>query len=216
MTKAARVHFSEVNFLSLTPFRRRRDEGTRMEVRVLFWLHPSGCTRKRATRGGGSLRCAWSAWSPVRTQVRTRSRAASWGCMTATPSRCWTWTTASTRSLLANREAVAECIKTDRYGRQVCRVLVGGADAGLEQIQAGMAWYFRRYAKELPPDRREQYADMEAQAKGERRGLWADAEPTPPWDWRATRQKMTYSFIWPEGSLTMNALPASASEITAS
>jgi endonuclease YncB( thermonuclease family) len=86
--------------------------------------------------------------------------------------------------LVANRQAVAECSKTDRYKREVCRVLVGGADAGLEQIRAGMAWYFRRYAKELPPDRRQQYADMEAQARAEQRGLWADAEPMPPWDWR--------------------------------
>jgi endonuclease YncB( thermonuclease family) len=86
--------------------------------------------------------------------------------------------------LLVNRDAVAECSKTDRYRREVCRVLVGGVDAGLEQIRAGMAWYFKRYARELPPDRRQQYADMEAQAKEERRGLWADAEPVPPWNWR--------------------------------
>ena len=87
--------------------------------------------------------------------------------------------------LVANREVVAECGKTDRYRREVCRVLVGGVDAGLEQVRAGMAWYFRRYAKELPPDRRQQYADMEVQAQAERRGLWADAEPMAPWDWRA-------------------------------
>ena len=90
--------------------------------------------------------------------------------------------------LLANREAVAECSKTDRYRREVCRVLIGGADAGLEQIRAGMAWCFRRYAKELPPDRRQQYTDMEAQAKEERRGLWTHGEPVPPWDWRAKRK----------------------------
>lgn len=90
--------------------------------------------------------------------------------------------------LLTNREAAAECSKTDRYRREVCRVLTGGADAGLEQIRAGMAWYFRRYAKELPPDRRHQYADMEAQAQAERHGLWADAKPVPPWDWRATQK----------------------------
>jgi endonuclease YncB( thermonuclease family) len=90
--------------------------------------------------------------------------------------------------LLANREAVAECSKTDRYRREVCRVLIGGADAGLEQIRAGMAWCFRRYAKELPPDRRQQYTDMEAQAQAERRGLWTDGEPVPPWDWRATHK----------------------------
>ena len=85
---------------------------------------------------------------------------------------------------LAAQGAVAECSKVDRYGREVCRVLVDGADVCLAQIQAGMAWYFRRYAKELPPDRREQYADAEAQAKTERRGLWGDAAPVPPWEWR--------------------------------
>ena len=64
--------------------------------------------------------------------------------------------------LLANRAAVAECNKTDRYGRGVCRVLVGGADAGLAQVRAGLAWCFRRCANELPPDLRQQYTDMEA------------------------------------------------------
>lgn len=92
--------------------------------------------------------------------------------------------------LLANREAVAECSKIDRYRREVCRVLVGGADAGLEQIRAGMAWYFRRYAKELPPDRRQQYADAETQADDDRRGLWADAEPVPPWEWRQQKSNL--------------------------
>ena len=62
---------------------------------------------------------------------------------------CWATTgRASQRNLaelLANREAVAECSKTDRYQREVCRVLVDATDAGLEQIRAGMAWYFRRY-----------------------------------------------------------------------
>jgi endonuclease YncB( thermonuclease family) len=86
--------------------------------------------------------------------------------------------------LAFNQEAVAECGKVDRYGREVCRVLVDGVDVCLEQIRAGMAWFFRRYAKELPPDRREQYAGAEAQAIGERRGLWAEAATVPPWDWR--------------------------------
>ena len=56
-----------------------------------------------------------------------------------------------------------------------------------EQVRAGLAWFFRRYAKELPPDRRQQYVDMEAQAQVERRGLWADAEPVAPWHWRARK-----------------------------
>ena len=81
--------------------------------------------------------------------------------------------------------------------------LVGSTQAGTHTIegcivgvhvQAGLAWFFRRYAKELPPDRRLQYADIEAQAQAERRGLWADAESVAPWDWRATkaRQRREY------------------------
>jgi endonuclease YncB( thermonuclease family) len=64
--------------------------------------------------------------------------------------------------LAFNQEAAAECGKVDRYGREACRVLVDGADVCVMQIQAGMAWFFRRYAKELPPDRRKRYADAEA------------------------------------------------------
>ena len=84
--------------------------------------------------------------------------------------------------LLANREAMAECSKIDRFRRRVCRVMVDGADANLDQVWAGLAWFFRRYAKELPPDRRQQHAEAEVQAQAERRGLWADAEPVAPWD----------------------------------
>lgn len=92
--------------------------------------------------------------------------------------------------LLFNREAIAECSKTDRYGRDVCRVLVGGADTGLEQIRGGMAWYFRRYAKELQLDRREQYERTERTAESGRLGLWADAAPIPPWEWRQRRSTL--------------------------
>jgi len=64
---------------------------------------------------------------------------------------------------------------------------VDGADANLVQVRAGLAWFFRRYAKEPPPDRRQQHAEAEVQAQAERRGLWADAEPVAPWDWRAAK-----------------------------
>lgn len=92
---------------------------------------------------------------------------------------------ASLAQFLGKGEAVAECHKIDQYGRRVCRVLAGGRDAGVEQLRAGMAWYFRRYERELAPERRQVHAELEAAAKEGRRGLWSDAEPVPPWDWRA-------------------------------
>lgn len=86
--------------------------------------------------------------------------------------------------LVFNRQVLADCSKTDLYKRKVCLVLFDGVDAGGELIRAGLAWLFRRYAKELPADRRKHYADLEAQAKTEQRALWADADPVPPWEWR--------------------------------
>lgn len=91
--------------------------------------------------------------------------------------------------LVVNRSVVATCSKTDRYRREVCRVQIEGLDAGEEMLRSGLAWCFRRYAKELPSDRRNQYVDLETQAKFERRGLWIEAAPVPPWEWRAAVRK---------------------------
>lgn len=83
--------------------------------------------------------------------------------------------------LAFDREARAECHKVDRYRRNVCRITVNDADLCLEQLRAGMAWVFTRYAGELPTQRRADYIDA---ARAEQRGLWRNAEPLPPWEWR--------------------------------
>jgi len=89
--------------------------------------------------------------------------------------------------LVFSRQVQARCGKVDRYGREVCQVLVDGVDVGLAQIEAGMAWYYGRYGAELPADRRGRYEAAQTAAKAERRGLWADAQPRAPWDWRADK-----------------------------
>ena len=42
----------------------------------------------------------------------------------------------------------------------------------------------KRYASEQPAQDRADYAAAEDKAKGERIGLWSDAQPTAPWGWR--------------------------------
>ena len=74
--------------------------------------------------------------------------------------------------------------KKDRYGRTLGKVMVDGTDVCLEQIKAGLAWHYKRYASEQPAQDRADYAAAEDKAKGERIGLWSDAQPTAPWDWR--------------------------------
>jgi endonuclease YncB( thermonuclease family) len=93
---------------------------------------------------------------------------------------------ASKRNLSAlafDREATAACNKVDRYKRNVCRVTVDEADLCLEQLRAGLAWVFTKYARELAVQRRTDYIGAEQTARTEQRGLWRDAEPMPPWEW---------------------------------
>lgn len=76
----------------------------------------------------------------------------------------------------------------DRYGRLVCMVFSGGTDAGLELIKEGLAWKFDRYLPEASPAIQQSYTAAEAAARAERIGLWADADPQPPWEFRKTER----------------------------
>ena len=86
--------------------------------------------------------------------------------------------------LAFEQQADVRCSKRDRYGREVCNVYVGARDVGLEQVRSGHAWWFREYAREQAPEDRKVYETAESEARGARRGLWHDASPIPPWDWR--------------------------------
>jgi micrococcal nuclease len=69
---------------------------------------------------------------------------------------------------------------TDRYGRLVGEVLLpDGPSLGHELVRAGLAWWYRWYA---PHDTT--LAQLEAEARTANRGLWADAHPVLPWEWR--------------------------------
>ncbi|MGO4391485.1 thermonuclease family protein [Variovorax sp. M-6] len=96
-------------------------------------------------------------------------------------------------NLVFMREAEIDCITIDRYGRSVCKVMVAPAsapggpktlDAGLAMVTLGMAWWYRAYAMEQTAQERGQYEFAETEARAKRAGLWRDADPVPPWDWR--------------------------------
>lgn len=90
--------------------------------------------------------------------------------------------------LVYGKEVTAECGKTDRYGRLICKLLVGGADANLAQVRAGMAWHYKQYEREQAPLDRSRYAAAEDAARAGRAGLWSDANPMSPWDWRRAKK----------------------------
>jgi len=90
-------------------------------------------------------------------------------------------------ALAFDRSATADCRKRDRYQREICVVVVGGKDVGLEQIRGGMAWWYKQYAREQTAIERTDYEQAEFIAKLHRVGLWNSKNPTPPWDWRHGR-----------------------------
>jgi endonuclease YncB( thermonuclease family) len=74
--------------------------------------------------------------------------------------------------------------KTDQYGRLVGTILLNGKDINLEQVKAGMAWHYKEYEREQSPEDRELYARAEDEARSARRGLWVDANPVEPGEFR--------------------------------
>jgi endonuclease YncB( thermonuclease family) len=91
--------------------------------------------------------------------------------------------------LVFDRVVTVETTKRDRYGRSVGTVRIDGLDANLEQIKRGMAWHYRAYEREQSPQERQDYAAAEVAAREARLGLWKDAQPVPPWDFRYTRKE---------------------------
>ena len=82
--------------------------------------------------------------------------------------------------LAFNQQARVVVQDTDRYGRTVGRVYVGGTDVNAELVKQGAAWAYRQYLKD------QSLLALEAEAKAAKRGLWGlpEAERCPPWDWR--------------------------------
>lgn len=90
--------------------------------------------------------------------------------------------------LVFNRMVELECGKTDRYGRSVCNVRVQQQDAGLALVRRGYAWWYRAYSREQSVEDRGLYEAAEDSARTQHRGLWSDAAPVPPWEWRRRRK----------------------------
>jgi endonuclease YncB( thermonuclease family) len=102
--------------------------------------------------------------------------------------------------LVFGRDVRVDWRKTDRYGRLVGTVWVASPDApcrrnadcantldaGMAQLTVGLAWHYKKYAHEQEPEQRGQYAFAEEEARAKRVGLWKDANPVPPWEWRKT------------------------------
>lgn len=105
----------------------------------------------------------------------------------------------SLSDLVFGREVEVHWTKRDRYQRLVGGVMVGAPncppaacpktiDAGLVQISAGLAWWYQKYAREQSAADAAKYQAAEEGACSRRVGLWSEANPVPPWDWRKEKR----------------------------
>lgn len=84
-----------------------------------------------------------------------------------------------TESLCLHKNVTIVTHGQDKYGRTIADVFVHGKSVNQRLVKDGCAWWFRRYS----PDNREMES-LEAQARKKKRGLWKDANPMPPWEFR--------------------------------
>ena len=68
----------------------------------------------------------------------------------------------------------------DKYKRTLGDVLLpDGTNLNQELVKQGFCWWYQKYA---PGDT--VLKGLEQEAREGRRGLWADPQPVPPWEWR--------------------------------
>ncbi len=91
----------------------------------------------------------------------------------------------SLAELCAGKEAKIERQGTDQYKRTIARVYCKinhfYQDASSEQLIKGMAWVYQDHSNDAA------LLSVEAHARANKIGLWADKEPVPPWEWRKTK-----------------------------
>ena len=91
-----------------------------------------------------------------------------------------------TSKLVYGKVVEVEVMATDRYGRTVALVAVNKQILNEELLKAGYAWVYYQYCHEMICHA---WADYQFAAKLDKRGLWRDPDPIPPWEFRRKKRK---------------------------
>ena len=86
-------------------------------------------------------------------------------------------------NLVYQKDVLITLYGTDKYGRHIGILSTEEIDdVNAAMIEAGMAWHYVKYYPS------EEYASLQKEAQEAGRGLWADANPIPPWEFRKWRR----------------------------
>ncbi len=80
--------------------------------------------------------------------------------------------------LVFGKQVTIQKTGQDRYGRTLAFVVADGINTSQALIEGGYAWHYKQYSDDP------ELAELEEQTGAAKRGLWADAEPVPPWKFR--------------------------------
>jgi micrococcal nuclease len=89
-----------------------------------------------------------------------------------------------TAELAFDRTVTVRTSGRDRNGRLLGEVVLpDGRSLSQELVRAGYAWWFRKYSRDI------RLARLEEEARQDHRGLWADAAPQAPWEYRISGRR---------------------------
>jgi endonuclease YncB( thermonuclease family) len=91
--------------------------------------------------------------------------------------------------MVFGKEVEVEPVDIDRYNRLVALVTVSERLVNEELLNAGFARVYTRYCHRPICER---WKVLENEAREARRGLWADPNPTSPWEFRRQERKSVY------------------------
>jgi endonuclease YncB( thermonuclease family) len=85
--------------------------------------------------------------------------------------------------LVFGKDVTLQTHGKDKYGRTIADVLLpDGTNANHTLVKDGWCWWYRKYAPEDTV-----LEGLEQEAREAKKGLWADPQPVPPWEWRKGR-----------------------------
>lgn len=87
----------------------------------------------------------------------------------------------SLKEMIGGKTVILDVKDIDRYGRVVAYVWLGKQNINLEQVKRGYAWAYTEY---LDRPYASEFYEAEKHARKQKLGLWEQANPTPPWEWR--------------------------------
>lgn len=87
-------------------------------------------------------------------------------------------------SMVSGKVVRVSSLKADMYGRTVAEVYCGtGMSVNAKMVESGLAWQYLQY------DKGEELSKLQDKARAEKKGLWVQQFPEPPWQYRKKHKR---------------------------